>query len=130
MTSFLDDQPGTYNLTAGPLNCSDQAFGLVCGIAEGFLGVEFPITQALEDTPLPFTAGLFSALNSPGNSTANVDLDFTLPLEDSTTFGLEATIGWDETDRMIVIPEATPATLLAVSLVRLMATRRRVSPKP
>ena len=123
-TLFANTSPGNFNVTAGPLECSDSLLGIVCGLFEGALGLSFPLEiPAVDNAPLPFTGG-FAGLDTPGSSTAGNTFEFSVPIDDTNSFGVELDIQWSETDRLVV-PE--PSTPLLASLALLFLSRRRRS---
>lgn len=134
LAAYLESQPGDYSVDAGPLDCSDSALGVVCGLVEGGLGVEFPVDAISFDAPFPFAAGAFSDLNrraqtAPGGtgpSSVSADIDFSFPLGDDVTIGFTVATNWDEVGRATFIPEPS-AALLALALGATLASRRRRS---
>ena len=126
-STYGETSPGNYNTTAGPLDCSDNAFGAVCGGIETALGIDFPLPQvAGDEAPIPFTGGTFSGLNGSAPSTAGNTLELAVPIDDTTNFSFAANFTWDESSRTLVIPEpsATALLLSALSLGALFRRRR------
>ena len=110
--------------SAGPLDCSDSAFGLVCAAIEAALGIEFPITQiAGDDAPLPFTGGTYTGLNSTRSSAGN-EIEFSLPIDDSTSFGVGIEFSWAETERQLIPEPGGACLLLATGAITLLRRRR------
>ncbi len=126
-TAYAETGPGLYDIVAGPLGCTDNAFGAVCSLIETGLGVTFPITQvAGDDSPLPFTGGTFDNLNA-GPSSAGTALDFSVPVDDTTSFGATVDFDWAETGRRLVaVPEPSASIwLLGAALTCALRRRRR-----
>lgn len=124
-TTYTETSPGTYNITAGPLNCSDSAFGVFCSAIQTGLGIEFPIPAfSTESTVLPLSVGSFSDLNDPGSSTADNDFSLSVPIGDANTFGAELRLLWEETARQLVVPEPSAVEMLPCVLILLLWRRK------
>ena len=99
---------------------------MLCPILETALGISFPIEiPALENAPLPFT-GAFTDLDTPGASSAGNTLDFALPLGDENSFAIEIDIPWEESGRVVLVPEPSSAIFGMVAFLTL--TRHRQKP--
>lgn len=129
--TFVETSPGTFDLSIGPLTCSDNALGVVCGSLATGLGLEFPLEQqVIEGTALPIAGGLLENLDSPGLATIENQLELTLPIdpggEASITF--QAEFVWMENARELVpVPEPDVAAFAgpSLALVVFLAGRRR-----
>jgi hypothetical protein len=122
---FTNTTPGLFDVTAGPLDCSSDFFDALCPILESALGISFPIEiPALENAPLPFT-GAFTGLDTPGASTAGNTLDFALPLGDENSFGIEVDIQWEESGRIVLVPEPSSAIFGMVAFLILARHRQK-----
>lgn len=114
-----------FDVTAGPLACSDSFFGLLCGFLETSLELDFPLEiPALGNAPLPVT-GSFEDLETPAAATFRNTFDFSLPLADNTA-GVELDLVWSETGRQVV-PEPATSVLAAAGLLLLSLRRRSLS---
>ncbi|MGI9244470.1 MAG: PEP-CTERM sorting domain-containing protein [Verrucomicrobiales bacterium] len=119
LSVYAETAPGTYDIAAGPLDCSDNVFGVFCSALEAALGTEFPLDGLDSSSALPFTGGIFSDLNpefSGSNSSLSNQIDFSFPLTPELEFGVEIDTGWTETGRMILVPEPSAAVLLMAGL--------------
>jgi hypothetical protein len=125
LAAYVESEIGSYDVSAGPLECSDSAFGVFCAAIETGLGVELPIAAIeAEGVLLPFAAGEFQMLNDVGQSTARNEFAFSLPIGDDTSFSADVQFSWTEDGRQFVVPE--PSTGLALPLgLLLIASRRR-----
>jgi len=126
LTGYVETAPGDYDIGAGPLDCTDSALGVFCTAIETLLGVEFPLDGIESNNPLPFTGGVFSDLNSGGGSTVSSQLDFSFPLTDAFSFGVELDTTWIETNRETTIPEPSVPAMMFVALVTCLRRRRRI----
>ena len=125
LSAYLEGSVGNYDTVAGPLDCEDSLGGLACGGIETALGIEFPITQvAGDDAPLPFTGGVFADLNGTAPSSAGSTLDLSVPIDDTNSFGFAVNFTWDETGRLLVVPEPSAVTLLGLGALALLRRRR------
>ena len=125
LTSYIETEIGGYDLQAGPLDCTDSAFGALCGLIEAGLEIEFPLTPlAGEDAPLPFNGGTFQGLNS-SRSTAGATISFSIPIDEDTSFGTDVEFAWLESGRELVIPEPGITVLFAMASAIALGRRRR-----
>ena len=119
LSIFAESSPGTYDLAAGPLDCSDNVFGVFCAALEAALGTEFPLEGLDSTSALPFSGGTFSDLNpefSGDESSVSNQIDFSFPLSPELEFGVEIDTSWGETGRMILVPEPSVSILLLAGL--------------
>lgn len=127
LSLYAETSTGQYDVTAGPLDCSDSALGLFCAAIEAALGIEFPLAEVGGTSALPFAGGTFSDLNpasaSAGSSVA-AQIDFSFPLADGIEFGVETATNWVEVDRVTLVPEPSVAMLFLATL-GLAGVRRR-----
>ena len=127
-TAYVETNPGNYDILLGPLDCNDTAFGAVCGAVETALGIEFPLpAQNIEDTPFPFTAGIFSDLDQPGLSTVTAEFDFSVPVGevDPIDIGASTQLVWTEAVReTVLIPEPSTSFLLLLAIPLLIRRPR------
>ena len=128
LSIYAETTVGDYSVDAGPLDCVDSALGIFCTAIETALGIEFPLDGVGGTAPLPFAGGTFSELNppigsSPG-SAANAELDFSFPLNDEISFGVEIDSSWLEENRVLVIPEPSVGILVFASLGMCLRRRR------
>jgi hypothetical protein len=126
LTSYLETDLGTYDTAAGPLDCGDSAFGLVCGGLETGLGITFPLAEiSTPGAALPFSGGMFSQLSNPGSATAGTTIEFSVPVNDTTDIGFEVDFTWQELSRIVVIPEPGSGLLALIGTALVFARRRR-----
>ena len=126
-TVYIETQPGTYDVSFGPFECSDSAFGLFCLVLENGLQLNLPEEPLqAEGLPLPFLGGVYSDLQSDGESSVGSRFDLAFPVGDEESFGFELTLDWQESSRITNTPE--PCVSLAVCcglFYSLGHTRRR-----
>ncbi len=112
-STFVESSAGLFNVTFGPLECTDSAFGVFCSVIENGLDVEFPLAPvSVEAAPLPFAGGTFADLNVDGGSTATSQISFSIPLGPDNSIDADVSFAWSETAREFVVPEPTPTPLL------------------
>ena len=119
LSIYSETAPGMYEVAAGPLDCSDSAFGVFCAALEVALGIEFPIDGVDSTSALPFTGGQFADLNpisSGGESSVSNQIDFSFPISPELSFGVEIGTRWVETERMLLVPEPSVGLLLLAAL--------------
>lgn len=128
LTLYAETVVGQYDVAAGPLDCSDSAFGIFCSAIETILGSEFPIAEIGGETALPFAGGTFTDLNPLGSSlgsSAAAQIDFSFPLTDELNFGVKVDSTWIETERLVLVPEPTvPALMMATIGLSLLRRNR------
>ena len=125
-TQYVETSAGSYNVVAGPLACSDSAFGIFCGAIQTGLGIEFPLEPIENDgINLPFAAGTFQNLNSPGESSVSTNLELSLPVADDNTVGIQATFTWEETTRTEIVPEPNALVIFVTGFLIFLSRRRR-----
>ena len=127
LSVYVETAPGDYDVSAGPLGCSDSAFGVFCTAIETGLGIDFPAGELSSTNPLPFTGGTFTDLNpgpASGISSVTSQIDFSFPINDDISFGVEINSNWVETGRMTFVPEPSAVALLAAGLSGAFRRRR------
>ena len=125
LTGYVETAPGDYQIEAGPLDCTDSAFGVLCAAIESLLMVEFPLESIESTNPLPFSGGAFDGLNDGADSTVSAQLDFSFPINDDFGFGVEFDTTWVETGRATTIPEPSVATFGLLAGLVILRRRRR-----
>ncbi len=124
---YAETSPGDYDLSAGPLGCTDSALGVFCTAIETALGGEFPIDGIGGTSPLPFAGGAFDNLNGGSGSppsSVSAQIDFSFPLTDDISFGVDIESDWVEIGRVLQIPEPS-VSLLLVGACAILLRRRR-----
>ena len=128
-TAYLETQLGTYDISFGPFDCSDSAFGLFCLVIENGLQLNLP-DEPLQVTglSLPFLGGVYSDLNSVGESTVGSQFDLSLPVGDQDAFGFDVAFEWQESSRIVNAPEPSVSKFAwSVAFLFLGWKRRRMS---
>lgn len=119
LSIYAELSPGDYDIEAGPLGCSDSAFGAFCAALEAGLGLQFPIDGVASTSALPFSGGTFADLNpgpGSGRSSVSSQIEFSLPLTGDLSFGVAIDTRWLEVERITIVPEPSVAALLIGAL--------------